>query len=71
METKRGRPFTPDEKRADALVQFRLTDAEKAAWREAAKRAGMNMSAWIKDRLEKAAKRECRSGQASKTTDND
>lgn len=51
----RGRPAKPDEERADALVQLRLTAAEKAVWQEAAERDEMKLSAWIKDRLNKAA----------------
>ena len=52
----RGRPPKSDDERADALVQLRLTDAEKAVWQEAAERDGQKLSAWIKDRLNKAAK---------------
>jgi hypothetical protein len=51
----RGRPQKPDEERADALVQLRLTASEKAVWQEAAERDEMKLSAWIKDRLNKAA----------------
>lgn len=51
----RGRPPKPDEERADALVQLRLTDAEKAVWQEAADRDEIKLSAWIKDKLNKAA----------------
>jgi predicted HicB family RNase H-like nuclease len=38
----------------------RLTDAEKAEYQKAAKRAGVSLSEWIRDRLDKAAKRESR-----------
>lgn len=51
----RGRPPKPDEERADSLVQIRLTAAEKAMWQEAAERDAVKLSAWIKDRLNKAA----------------
>jgi len=40
------------------LLQIRLTDAERAEWERAAVRAQLKLSAWIRDRLSKAAKRE-------------
>lgn len=61
METKRGRPPKPDGERAEEVFQIRLTAADKAAWREAAERAGESLAAWIRDRLDKAAKRESKS----------
>lgn len=51
----RGRPPKSDDERAGALVQLRLTVAEKSVWQEAAERDEMKLSAWIKDRLNKAA----------------
>ena len=60
MDTKRGRPPKPDGESADQVLQLRLTAAEKAAWREAAERAGLSISAWIKDRLGKASAKEGR-----------
>ena len=35
---------------------------DKAAWQEAAERAKLPLSAWIRDRLDKAAKREALKG---------
>ena len=42
------------------VMQFRMTRTERADFERAAKLAGLNFSAWIRDRLIKAAKRECR-----------
>jgi hypothetical protein len=43
-------------------IEMRLTDSEKDAYQHAAKRAGVTLSEWIRDRLNRAAKRENRSG---------
>lgn len=51
----RGRPPKSDDERAGKLVQLRLTAGEKTAWQVAAERDEMKLSAWIKDRLNKAA----------------
>lgn len=58
MNTKRGRPPKADGERAEEVLQIRLTAIEKDSWREAADRAGVPLSAWMRDRLSKAAKRE-------------
>lgn len=55
METKRGRPPKTDDERADEVFQLRMTTAEKNEWRSAAESAGVSLSAWIRDRLNKAA----------------
>ncbi len=60
METKRGRPPKTDDERADEVFQLRLTAAEKTDWKSAAESAGLSLSAWIRDRLNKAAKRDAR-----------
>ncbi len=60
MDTKRGRPPKTEEERAAERLEIRIATADKVSWQEAADRAGMKLSAWIKDRLEKAAKREIR-----------
>jgi predicted HicB family RNase H-like nuclease len=57
METKRGRPPKPEGEKAEELFQMRVTADDKNAWRSAAERAGMSLSAWIRDRLNRAAKR--------------
>lgn len=59
-ETKRGRgrpPLPPDEAKGQ-VFQIRLSDAERQQYESAAERAGVPMAAWIRDRLNRAAKRE-------------
>ena len=58
MKTKRGRPPKAPSELAEERVELRLHPADKAAWLKLAERAGMTLSAWIRDRLDKAAKRE-------------
>lgn len=58
----RGRPPKPDDERADERLGIRLMAGDKAAWQEAAERAKLPLSAWIRDRLDKAAKREALKG---------
>ena len=58
----RGRPPKSDDERADERLGIRLMAGDKAAWQEAAGRAEMPLSAWIRDRLDKAAKREASKG---------
>ena len=53
------------EERKDALILLRTDDAEKAEFNEAAQAAGMKLSAWIRDRLGAAAKRELRKASRS------
>ena len=55
---KRGRPPKPPDELAEERVELRLLPADKATWLKLAERAEMTLSAWIRDRLEKAAKRE-------------
>jgi len=58
MEKKTGRPPIDPSGPMGKLVQIRLTDAERAKYARAAERADMKMSAWIRDRLSRAARRE-------------
>ena len=54
----RGRPrLDPDGPPAKFLT-IRASDAEREAYREAAERAEQPLSEWIRDRLNRAAKRE-------------
>ena len=39
------------------VFQLRLSDAERESYEAAAKRAGQSLSAWIRERLNRAAKR--------------
>jgi len=56
--TKRGRPKLDPAGNSSALMALRVIDSERAAYEQAAQRAGLNVSAWMRDRLNKAAKRE-------------
>jgi hypothetical protein len=60
METKTGRPTLHPQGAMSRVLQIRLTVEERAEYHEAAERAGVPLSAWIRDRLSKAAKREAR-----------
>jgi hypothetical protein len=55
-----GRPLIPACERAEERVELRVPTDTKAAWVEAAERAGQTFTAWVRDRLDKAAKREAR-----------
>jgi uncharacterized protein (DUF1778 family) len=58
MARKRGRPRVgPGKAKADYL-EVRLEVAEKEAFKEAADIAGLALSAWVRERLRKAARRE-------------
>ena len=56
----RGRPPKPADEKAEERLELRIASADKAEWQEAADRAEVKLSAWIRDRLNKAAKREAR-----------
>lgn len=60
MAKKRGRPPKDPSERAEERIEIRLPDAAKAVWVASADRAGVSLSAWIRDRLDRAAKRESR-----------
>ena len=55
---KTGRP----KKRLDAVkteyIELRVEEGEKQSFRDASDAAGMAMSAWIRDRLRRAARKE-------------
>ncbi len=55
---KTGRPPRDPGGNAAKIQPIRLTDAERETFRDAADRAGVSLSEWIRDRLLKAAKRE-------------
>ena len=60
MANKVGRPLRDPKAGPAKIVPIRLTDAEKRYYQRAADAAGMSLSAWMRDRLGKAAKREAR-----------
>jgi len=55
-KTKRGRP-PKDQTRGDYL-EVRLDEKEKQAFKDAAELSGLAMSAWTRERLRAAAKKE-------------
>jgi hypothetical protein len=56
--TERGRPKLDPEGNPSALMALRVIDSERTAYEKAAARAGVTVSAWMRDRLNRAAKRE-------------
>lgn len=55
-----GRPPKPEGTTLPETLQIRLTADDKERFYEAAKRADMSVSEWMRDRLTKAANREAR-----------
>ena len=53
-----GRPPIPKAEQLAEIVPIRLTRAERDACEQAAERAELKPTAWMRDRLVKAAKRE-------------
>jgi hypothetical protein len=62
MEKKPGRPTRDPGGMASKIVPIRMTESERVAYEKAAERAEMTLSAWIRDRLDKAVKRESKRG---------
>jgi hypothetical protein len=58
MAKKIGRPPINAAGPLGRVFQIRLSDAEQEAYEQAAKRANRTLSAWIRERLSRAAKRE-------------
>jgi hypothetical protein len=58
QQRKRGRPRKdPDRAKGDYL-DIRLETAEKQAFRDAAELAGLDLSAWVRERLRTTARKE-------------
>ena len=58
-KSKGGRPELDEAEKRAEIIQFRMTAEERALCERAAERAGIKkLSAWIRDRLLRAAKRE-------------
>jgi len=57
-KAKRGRPPKAAGEAFTAPLPVRVAEAEKQAFTEAAELAGMPLSAWVRQRLRKAAKSE-------------
>lgn len=58
MDKKPGRPPRDPNEGASKIVPIRMTDAEQQRYQQAAHRAGVSLSEWARDRLDKAARRE-------------
>jgi uncharacterized protein (DUF1778 family) len=56
MKKKTGRPKKSPSKSLSRTLQFRLTDAEKQAFSEAAELCGQEVSVWIRAQLRQAAR---------------
>jgi hypothetical protein len=59
-KNKGGRPPLPEGKAKGHMLQVRLSDAERITYQKAAERCGQSLSEWIRERLERAAKREAK-----------
>ena len=57
-----GRPPLDPADAKTELFQLRLKASERGEYQQAAERAEMTLSAWIRDRLTRAARREARHG---------
>ena len=57
MEAKRGRPPKPPGEVFVGRIELRMTAAERTAYEQAAERAGMTLSGWIRECLNKASKK--------------
>jgi hypothetical protein len=62
---RRGRPRKGSDQKKEIRLDIRLQASEKDAFREAAEVAGLDLSAWIRERLRWAAAREL--GAASRS----
>jgi hypothetical protein len=56
--TKRGRPPKSADRVKAEYLDIRLGAAEKQAFRDAADLAGLDLSAWVRERLRGVARRE-------------
>lgn len=52
---RRGRPPKGSDKIKGAYLEVRLEEAEKQAFRDAAELAGLDLSAWARERMRRAA----------------
>jgi hypothetical protein len=57
-QTKRGRPRKDPQRTKGDYLDIRLEVAEKQAFRDAADLAGLDLSAWVRERLRAAARHE-------------
>jgi predicted HicB family RNase H-like nuclease len=55
---KMGRPPKPKSEQKGRYLQVRVDDAEKAAFDRAARLSGIDLSAWVRERLRGVARKE-------------
>ena len=55
---KRGRPPKEPARTKSEYLDMRLAPAEKQGFRDAAELAGLDLSAWVRERLRSSARRE-------------
>lgn len=60
MAKKVGRPARDPQSGAATVIPVRFTTAEKAEYQRAAEKTGLTLSEWVRDRLNRAAKRDAR-----------
>ena len=60
MKTRMGRPPKPEAEQASEIIALRMTEAERKQCEHVASKAEMKLSAWIRDRVLRAAKREAK-----------
>jgi hypothetical protein len=60
MAKKAGRPTRDPSGEASKIVPIRLTDSERINYQKSAERCGQSLSEWIRERLDRAAKREAK-----------
>ena len=58
MKAKLGRPKKKPDQQKGRYLQVRVTDAEKAGFDRAAELAGIDLSAWVRERLRIIARKE-------------
>jgi hypothetical protein len=58
MANTRGRPRKTDRTALVDYLEVRLQSSEKRAFKDAAELAGLPLSAWVRERLRSAARRE-------------
>jgi uncharacterized protein (DUF1778 family) len=58
QQAKRGRPPKTEERRKAEYLDIRLEASEKEAFKDAAEVAGLDLSAWVRERLRSIARKE-------------
>jgi len=57
-KTRRGRPPKGSDKIKGIRLDMRLQEAEKEAFQQAAELSGLDLSAWVRERLRRIAREE-------------